>query len=142
MIVLKTQIWLFIKVAVARLFCTTTYRQAHWTRLSLLQVKFCSKGNSRLHSNRKGLPPTSIKPEPTHGANECIDLRISGQLVAPCTQDDKEENIISHFRLGETSLEFSKRSGDGCRFDQELRTGKDRTSQLLPCVTSRFGHSC
>ena len=34
---LKTQIWYFINVAVARLFCAATCQQAHWTRWSLLQ---------------------------------------------------------------------------------------------------------
>ena len=31
----KTQIWYFIQLAVTRLFCTTKYRQPHWTRCTL-----------------------------------------------------------------------------------------------------------
>ena len=73
---LKTQIWYFIKVAVTRLFCTTVCRQAHWTRWSLLQVKFCSKGShppftlafsSLLPLLSPPSLPTFTKPEATLG---------------------------------------------------------------------------
>ena len=51
----QAQICNFIKVAVTRWVCTTVCGQAHWTRLSLLQLKFCSKGNQRLQSSRRRL---------------------------------------------------------------------------------------
>ena len=70
---LKTQLCDFIKVAGTRIFCTTKCWQAHWKRLSPLQVKFCFKGNH----------PTSIKPEATPG--EQFDVRISGQPEEPNT---------------------------------------------------------
>ena len=57
-------------------------RQAHGTKLSPLQVTFCSKRNL----------PTSIKPETTLGKR--IDLRISGQLEVPHTQDEKAEKHL------------------------------------------------
>ena len=45
---LKTQTQHFVKLAVTRIFCTTTCQQAHWTRWSLLQVKFGLKRNTQL----------------------------------------------------------------------------------------------
>ena len=41
--------------AVTQLFCTTMCGQVHWTRLSLLQVKFCSEGKPRLQSRGRRL---------------------------------------------------------------------------------------
>ena len=84
MIVFLISIWtnsrrkfgIFIKVAVTRLFCTTVCRQAHWTRWSLLQVKFCSKGShppftlafsSLLPLLSPPSLPTFTKPEATLG---------------------------------------------------------------------------
>ena len=74
---LKAQVGCFIKVAVTQLFCcTTTCRQAHWIRWSLLQVKFLF--------DRK--PPTPTKPEATPG--DSIDLRMSGQPEEPHTLNE------------------------------------------------------
>ena len=78
---LKTQNWYCIKVAVTRLFSTTTCLQTHWTR-SLSQAIFCSNGTL----------PTSIKPEATAG--ERIDLRISGQPEELCTLNEKEAKVF------------------------------------------------
>ena len=57
---IKTQTWYLSKVAVTELFFATTCRQAHWTRWSLLQVKFCSKGTSQLWQSRRRLRATEL----------------------------------------------------------------------------------
>ena len=117
--VLEMQIWYFIIVAVRLLFCTTMCRQAHWTRLSLLQVKFCSKGKRRLQSSRRRLLANELTC--AYQVNEKHHIH----------KTTKRKNN-SHSKPDKTSLEFSD---DDCRFDQESCTRTDRKRRVLSCIT-------
>ena len=46
------------------------------------------------------------------------DLRISGQLGVPHTEDEKAENTLFYFQHDKSSLKFSKQIDANCRFDQ------------------------
>ena len=100
------------KVAVTRLFCTTTCRQTYGTRWSLLQVKCCSKGPPfpllPLLSFSL-LPPRPLtKPEATPG--DRIDLRISGQPEEPYRLNEKRAKVFITSSLVKQFLKYSNKS--------------------------------
>ena len=108
--VLKTQIKYFIKVAVTLFILYDEVRTSAVDKVVTVagEVLFERK------------PPTSSKPE----ANE---LTFAYQV----NQKYLVHRKTSYFQLDETRLEFSRQIDDDCRFDQQFRTGKYRTSRLV-----------
>ena len=79
--------------------------QAHWTRLSNIQAKFCTKE-----------PPTPIKLEATLVNELTCACQVHQKYHTP-----KMRSWRKHiFQLDKTSLGFSKQNDDYCRFNQEL----------------------
>ena len=105
---LKTKIWYIIKIAVMLLFCTTVCQQAHWTTLSLLQAKSCSRGNFQQQTCRRRLLAT----------RSTYVYLVNQKYVKQRTR--KRGKLISYFQLDKTSLKFFKDIDVDCRFDQEL----------------------
>ena len=90
-----------------RLFCTTTCRQARWTRWSLLQVQFYSKGNLQFWYSRKRLQATELT---------CAYQATRRTL----TTERERRHSTSHFEFDDTSLKVSKQIDCDRWFDQEL----------------------
>ena len=80
--VLKTQIWYFINVAVTLLIWYDNMP-------AIARDKVVTFAGDVLFERNL---PTSMKPETTLGKR--IDLRISGQLEVPHTQDEKAEKHL------------------------------------------------
>ena len=88
------------------IFCTTISLRAHWTRLTLLQVKFGSQGNPRLQSSWRRLL-----------ANE-LTCAHKLQLKSLIHSPRKKQKSFLYLELDETSLEFSEQINENYRFDQ------------------------
>ena len=66
---------------------------------------------------------------------------LANELTCAC-RTNQEYHMQKTSKRKNTSYFQLKQIDDGCRFDQELCTEKDRTRRTLSCVTSRFRDSC